>query len=93
MDIKCWSKLYILECGKPIADFRYKNFQNFRIPPVKISTHGTNFCGILVLRTRTYRFRVFPRPFTHGALMEGGLMRGDIDLMGGDLTLIDYIIN
>ena len=34
--------------------------------------------------------RVFPRPFTHGgtsagdkALMGGGLMRGDIDLMGG----------
>ena len=26
------------------------------------------------------------------ALM-GGLMRGDIDLMAGDLTLIDYIIN
>ena len=26
------------------------------------------------------------------ALM-GGLMRGDIDLMVGDLTLIDYIIN
>ena len=26
------------------------------------------------------------------ALMRG-LMRGDIDLMGGDLTLIDYIIN
>ena len=26
------------------------------------------------------------------ALMGGGLMRGDIDLMG-DLTLIDYIIN
>ena len=23
----------------------------------------------------------------------GGLMRGDIDLIGGDLTLIDYIIN
>ena len=28
------------------------------------------------------------------ALMEGGLMRGDIDLNGGGgLTLIDYIIN
>ena len=35
--------------------------------------------------------RVFPRPFTHGgeqvqgdkALMRGGLMRGDIYLMGG----------
>ena len=53
-------------------------------------------------------YRVFPRPFTHRgggggdlsphvqedkALMGGGLMRGDIDLMGGDLTLIDYIIN
>ena len=45
-------------------------------------------------------FRVFPGPFTHGgtsagdkALMGGGLMRGDIDLMGADLTLIDYIIN
>ena len=41
--------------------------------------------------------RVFPRPFTYGgdkALMGGGHMRGDIDLMGGgDLTLIDYIIN
>ena len=53
--------------------------------------------------------RVFPRLFTHGginltliwgggqvqgdkALMRG-LMRGDIDLIGGDLTLIDYIIN
>ena len=47
--------------------------------------------------------RVFPRPFTHGgdlsppyggdkALMGGGqLMRGDIDLMGGGLTLTDYI--
>ena len=23
----------------------------------------------------------------------GRLMKGDIDLMGGDLTLIDYIIN
>ena len=23
----------------------------------------------------------------------GGIMRGDIDLMGGGLTLIDYIIN
>ena len=41
--------------------------------------------------------RVFPRPFTHewgdkalmGGTHEGGLMRGDIDLMGG----IDYIIN
>ena len=36
--------------------------------------------------------RVFPRPFTHGgggtsaegqSVNEGGLMRGDIDLMGG----------
>ena len=47
--------------------------------------------------------RVFPRPFTHGGgicppiwegdkVLMGGLMRGDIDLMGG-LTLIDYIIN
>ena len=23
----------------------------------------------------------------------GGLMRGDIDVMGGGITLIDYIIN
>ena len=45
-------------------------------------------------------FRVFPRPFTHGgrqvqgdkALM-GGLMRGGHRPYGGDLTLIDYIIN
>ena len=50
--------------------------------------------------------RVFPRPFTQGGicppsmggqvqgekLLMGGLMRGDIDLMG-DLTLMDYIIN
>ena len=42
-------------------------------------------------------FRVFPRPFTHGGfvpppvwgdkcrgkIVNGGLMRGDIDLMGG----------
>ena len=55
----------------------------------------------------TYLGRVFPRPFTHGgggqvqgdkALMggthEGGLMRGDIDLMEErGLTLTDYIIN
>ena len=45
--------------------------------------------------------RVFPRPFTHGGICPlhmGGdkvLMGGthDIDLMAGDLTLIDYIIN
>ena len=51
---------------------------------------------------------VFPRPFyTWGDLsphmgggqvqgdkmLMGGLMRGDIDLTGGELTLIDYIIN
>ena len=46
--------------------------------------------------------RVFPTLFTHGGGfvplhmggqgVNGGLMRGDIDLMG-DLTLIDYIIN
>ena len=50
--------------------------------------------------------RVSPRSFTHGGIcpppyggtsaggqiVNGGLMRGDIDLMG-DLTLIDYIIN
>ena len=47
----------------------------------------------------------FPRPFTHGGVGRGGqvqgdkvlmegLMRGDIDLMGGGtVTLIDYIIN
>ena len=31
-------------------------------------------------------FRVFPRPFTHGGgdkVLMGGLMRRDIDLMGG----------
>ena len=44
--------------------------------------------------------RVFPRPFTHGGgtsaggqSFNGGSHEGDIDLMGGDLTLIDYIIN
>ena len=46
--------------------------------------------------------RVFPRPFTHEgggqvqgdkALMGWGLMRGEIDLMEADFTLIDYIIN
>ena len=31
-------------------------------------------------------------PWGDKALM-GGIIRGDIDLMGGDLTLIDYIIN
>ena len=51
--------------------------------------------------------RVFPRSFTHGGIcpppygggasaggqnVNGGVMRGDIDLIG-DLTLIDYIIN
>ena len=50
--------------------------------------------------------RVFPMPFTHGGIcppsyggtsaggqsVNGGFIRGDIDLMG-DLTLIDYIIN
>ena len=38
--------------------------------------------------------RVFPRPFTHGGdkAFTGGLMRRDIDLMEGNLTLIDYII-
>ena len=43
-----------------------------------------HFCSTLI------PYRVFPRPFTHGG--GGGLMRGDIDLMG-DLTLIDYIMN
>ena len=28
-----------------------------------------------------------------GGTHEGGLMRGDIDLIEGDLTSIDYIIN
>ena len=46
-------------------------------------------------------YRVLPRKThgkTHGGTsageqsVNGGLMRGDIDLMGG-LTLIDYIIN
>ena len=40
--------------------------------------------------------RVFLRPFTHGGGQVQGdkaLMGGDIDLMEGDLTLIDYIIN
>ena len=45
--------------------------------------------------------RVFPRPFTHGGggtsaggqSVNGGLIRADIHFMGGDLTLIDYIIN
>ena len=51
--------------------------------------------------------RVFPGPFTHGGIcppiyegqvqvdkaLMGRLMREDIDLMEGDLTLIDYIIN
>ena len=32
--------------------------------------------------------RVFPRPFTHGGTHEGGHRP-----YGGDLTLIDYIIN
>ena len=26
-------------------------------------------------------------------VLMGGPMRGDIDIIGGDLTLIDYIIN
>ena len=46
------------------------------------------------------------RPFRHGGIcllvwgisaggqsVNGGLMTGDVDLMRGDLTLIDYIIN
>ena len=46
--------------------------------------------------------RVFPRPFRHGGGTSaggqsvnggGGLLSGDINLMGGNLTWIDYIIN
>ena len=51
--------------------------------------------------------RVFPRPFTHWGggggicppsiwgdkVLMGGTHKGDIDLMGGDLTLIEYFIN
>ena len=35
-----------------------------------------------------------PPPYsTGGQSVNGRLMRGEIDLIGGDLTLIDYIIN
>ena len=34
-----------------------------------------------------------PLPIWGDKALMGGLMRGDIDLMEGDLTLIDYIIN
>ena len=51
--------------------------------------------------------RVFPGPFAHGGIcpphmggqmqgekaLMGGTYEGGIDLMEGDLTLIDYIIN
>ena len=40
--------------------------------------------------------RVFPRPFTHGGICQsvnGGTHEGADRPYGGDLTLIDYIIN
>ena len=57
-------------------------------------------------RRRLLEIRVFPRPFTHGGIcpphmgdkcrgqsVNGGTHEGGHRPYGGDLTLIDYIIN
>ena len=56
-----------------------------------------NICLLLLAQQSSEHVKQgFPMPFTQGGggtSARGGLMRGDIDPMGGDVTSIDYIIN
>ena len=67
-----------------------------------LHSHGSNTSHL-----KGTRRQAFPRPFRRGGICpshlggdkcrgqsnDGGTLEGDIDLIGGDLTLIDYIIN